>query len=114
MDSAEAEGLASVITTFHQNGSWVVVDMLFLLLLVVAMVIVTLGQMFVLGIYILKNGRGVGKLIMAADKERSYSQSMKMSFYDTILDAPIPEDICLCRLHGAVSVFTSWLSEITL
>lgn len=55
----------------------------------------------------------VASQLMSENKEDVHTLSLQMSCFDTITDAPIPEDLRLCRLQDAVSVFTSWLSEVT-
>lgn len=55
----------------------------------------------------------VASLLTSENKKDTHTRSLQMSCFDTITDAPVPEDLRLCRLQDAVSVFTSWLSEVT-
>ncbi|GLJ48858.1 hypothetical protein SUGI_1030380 [Cryptomeria japonica] len=55
----------------------------------------------------------VTSLLMSENRGDMQTQSLQISCFDTIIDAPVPEDLRLCRLQDAVSVFTSWLSEVT-
>lgn len=55
----------------------------------------------------------VAVLLMSENRGSTQAQSLQISCFDTIIDAPVPEDLRLCRLQDAVSVFTSWLSEVS-
>lgn len=55
----------------------------------------------------------VASLLMSENKKDAHTRSLQMSCFDTITDAPVPEDLRLCHLQDAVSVFTSWISEVT-
>ncbi|BBN00670.1 nuclear pore complex protein Nup98-Nup96 [Marchantia polymorpha subsp. ruderalis] len=50
-------------------------------------------------------------LLLAESKVRALDNSEELKSYDAVLDAPLPEHVKACRLQGAVSAFTSWLSE---
>lgn len=50
-------------------------------------------------------------LLLAESKVRALDNSEELKSYDAVLDASLPEHVKACRLQGAVSAFTSWLSE---
>lgn len=51
-------------------------------------------------------------LLLAESKAKvPYDSSAELKLYNIVMDAPVPEDVHLCRLQGAVSAFTSWLLE---
>ncbi|CAK9866010.1 unnamed protein product [Sphagnum jensenii] len=53
----------------------------------------------------------ISVLLIAETKTAPLAINAEMEMYDTVLDAPLPEDARMCHLQGAVSTFTSWLLE---
>jgi nuclear pore complex protein Nup98-Nup96 len=53
----------------------------------------------------------ISVLLIAETKTAPLAINTEMEMYDTVLDAPLPEDARMCHLQGAVSTFTSWLLE---
>ncbi|KAJ7532285.1 hypothetical protein O6H91_14G081000 [Diphasiastrum complanatum] len=54
----------------------------------------------------------ISKQLLTLSKSKFLSLSSEMRLYDAVMDAPVPADIQFCRLHGAISTFTSWLTEM--
>ncbi|XP_006894942.2 nuclear pore complex protein NUP96 [Amborella trichopoda] len=50
--------------------------------------------------------------LLSSRISKGSTRSSQLSCLDTILDAPMPEDIRSCHLQDAISVFTFWLSEV--
>lgn len=51
--------------------------------------------------------------LLLSGSGRSSSNEVQLSCYDTIFKAPIPEDTRAYHLQDAVSLFTSYLSEVS-
>ncbi|KAL3697517.1 hypothetical protein R1sor_011593 [Riccia sorocarpa] len=50
-------------------------------------------------------------LLLSESEIRAVDNSEELRSFDAVFDAPLPEHVKACRLQGAVSAFTSWLSE---
>jgi hypothetical protein len=48
----------------------------------------------------------IASLLLAEIKAQSLETDTEMKMFDIVLDAPLPEDVRMCRLQGAVAAFT--------
>lgn len=53
----------------------------------------------------------LASLLLAETHAKALDSSEELQGFDAVLDAPVPEHIQACRIQGAVSAFTSWLTE---
>ncbi|CAM6098075.1 unnamed protein product [Calypogeia fissa] len=53
----------------------------------------------------------LASLLLVETHAKALDASEELKGFDAVLDAPVPEHIHACRIQGAVSAFTSWLSE---
>lgn len=48
----------------------------------------------------------ISSLLLAESRTGSLETNTEMKMFDIVLDAPLPEDVRMCRLQGAVEAFT--------
>jgi nuclear pore complex protein Nup98-Nup96 len=53
----------------------------------------------------------ISSLLLGESKTQSVDKNTEMKMFDVVLDAPVPEDVRMCRLQGALSAFTNLLSD---
>lgn len=53
----------------------------------------------------------ISALLLAEAKSQSVDIGVKMRMFDTVLDAPMPEDARMCRVQGATAAFTKWITK---
>jgi nuclear pore complex protein Nup98-Nup96 len=53
----------------------------------------------------------LASLLLKETHVKALDTSEELKGFDAVLDASVPEHIHACRIQGAVSAFTSWLSE---
>lgn len=52
----------------------------------------------------------ISSLVLAETKIQSLETNTEMKMFDIVLDAPLPEDVRVCRLQGAVAAFTKLIA----
>lgn len=53
----------------------------------------------------------ISLLLLEETKAQALDVSAEMKMFDIVLDAPMPEDVRMCRLQGAVAAFAKLVSE---
>jgi nuclear pore complex protein Nup98-Nup96 len=53
----------------------------------------------------------IAALLLAEAKSQSVDIGVQMRMFDTVLDAPMPEDARMCRVQGATTAFTKWITK---
>jgi len=53
----------------------------------------------------------ISSLLLEETKTQSLDINTEMKMFDIVLDAPMPEDVRLCRLQGALTAFTKLISD---
>lgn len=53
----------------------------------------------------------ISSLLLGESKTQSVDKSTEMKMFNIVLDAPVPEDVRMCRLQGALSAFTNLISD---